>query len=630
MSETKQQSHYMPFGAELREDGLVRFQLWAPAAQRVEVYLNVPATGSERLPSLSEAILLPMEAKPGGWFSIITELACVGSLYYFRIDEDVLVPDPASRFQPGDVHGPSEVVDPAAWAWRNPGWCGRPWEEAIIYELHVGCFTREGNFAAAMDKLDYLVELGITAIELMPVADFPGSRNWGYDGAYPFAPDNQYGRPDDLKALIDAAHGRGLMVYLDVVYNHFGPEGNYLMHYAPQFFSDRHETPWGAGINYDGNDSEPVRQFFIHNALFWLEEYHLDGLRLDAVHTMTDDSTPDILTDLAQRIRSHFGGSRHIHLILENDHNAAHFLPRDRDARPQFYNAQWNDDFHHVLHLLLTGESTGYYIDYTHEPVQLLGRCLTEGFAYQGEPSAYRGERRRGEPSSHLPASAFVSFLQNHDQVGNRAFGERIASLASPEQLRAATVLLRLAPSTPLLFMGEEWGCIQPFTFFCDFGPELAKSVITGRQQEFARFAQFSAPESRECIPNPMAPETFNRSVLDWAACDLKEHTHWLELNRELNAVRQQELIPRLDKMAGHQKPFLKLGDRTLAASWVLGDGSELFLIANLDSQGIAGIKWPPGKILYATHNALTGKHGDVELPPWSVVWLLKAGGTSA
>lgn len=626
---TVKRLHRMPFGAEPLVDGRVRFQLWAPAAERVDVCPHNGDADNGGPDGSSKQASIPMGSEPGGWFRLTTDNASTGTRYRFRIDEDTLVPDPASRFQPEDVHGPSEVIDPGAWVWRDVSWRGRPWEEAIIYELHVGAFTPQGSFTAVQDKLDYLVELGITAIELMPVADFPGARNWGYDGIYLFAPDSQYGRPEDLKALVDAAHGRGLMVFLDVVYNHFGPEGNYLNVYAPQFFTERHQTPWGAAINYDGEHSDQVRQFYIHNALYWLEEYHLDGLRLDAVHAIMDDSRPDILTELTQRVHEHFGGSRHIHLILENDHNAAHYLARDNGAQPRGYTAQWNDDIHHALHVLLTDESGGYYMDYADDPIRHLGRCLTEGFAYQGESSVYRDHQARGEPSGHLPATAFVSFLQNHDQVGNRAFGERITTLTKPEQIRAALVLLLLAPSPPLLFMGEEWGCTQPFAFFCHFGPDLAEKVIAGRRQEFARFSQFSDPASRERIPNPMDSNTFEQTRLDWGSCNLPAHQHRLALYRELLALRHRQLIPRLHHITGRQKTFTQLSDRALSARWRLGDGSELFLIANLGDEALGGINIPLDNVLYTTHAKAFERHDTEQLPPWSVVWYLHTTGAA-
>ncbi|SER17764.1 1,4-alpha-glucan branching enzyme/maltooligosyltrehalose trehalohydrolase [Nitrosomonas sp. Nm51] len=605
--------YHMPFGAELQDEEGVRFRLWAPAARSVDVCLKH---------SIAEETV-PMTALTDGWFEVTTTSARPGTCYRFRIDGDKRIPDPASRFQPEDVHGPSEVIDSAGWHWQDAHWMGRPWEETVIYELHVGSFTPDGNFAGALEKFDYLMDLGITAVELMPVADFPGKRNWGYDGTYLFAPDSRYGRPDDLKALVDAAHARNMMVFLDVVYNHFGPEGNYLHLYAPQFFTEKHRTPWGAAINFDDEHSHWVRQFFIHNALYWLEEYHVDGLRLDAVHAIMDDSQPDILTELSQRIQTAFSGRRHIHLILENDHNAARYLARDAAHKPRTYTAQWNDDIHHALHVLLTGETGGYYMDYAQNPIFQLGRCLTEGFAYQGESSPYRDGEPRGETSRHLPSTAFVSFLQNHDQVGNRAFGERIQSLASPAQVHAATALLLLAPSPPLLFMGEEWGCRQPFPFFCDFGPDLADAVVNGRREEFARFPEFSNPDALARIPDPMNENTFLQAVLNWTDCGRPAHASWLKLYRELLALRHREIIPRLRDMERRSAGFKQLNAHTLYAYWVLADDTRLSVYANFGDEAFNGCNISANAILYTTQHNNREQNNAGALPSWSVIWCL-------
>src|SRR5262249_52567680 len=432
-----------------------------------------------------------------------------GSRYSFRTDGGTSVPDPASRSNPDDVHAPSMVIDPLAFDWSDDRWTGRPWEEAIIYELHVGAFTSEGSFASAAKRLDYLAELGVTAIELMPLADFPGRRGWGYDGVLPFAPDASYGSVAELKGLIDSAHMPGLMMLLDVVYNHFGPEGNYLGLYAPQFFNPERETPWGAALNFDGAHSRTVREFFIHNALYWLEEYGFDGLRLDAIDRIVDDSSPDIVTELAARIREGPGAQRQVHIVLENDRNEAHLLGRDAQQRPLHATAQWNDDLHHAMHVVLTGETDGYYADYADAPLRHAAHSLAEGFAYQGQPSRYRGGAMRGEPSVHLPPAVFVSFMQTHDQVGNRALGERIGHLVEPRALRAAIACVLLAPSPPLLFMGEEFAASTPFLFFCDFGPELAAAVADGRRREFPRFPPLPDPGAREAVPAPQDVATF-------------------------------------------------------------------------------------------------------------------------
>ncbi|MBI2312334.1 MAG: malto-oligosyltrehalose trehalohydrolase [Betaproteobacteria bacterium] len=606
--------HSMPFGAEVHADGLTRFRLWAPTARTVELCLR--GEGEERV--------MPVESAGKGWFERVTDRAPPGTLYVYRIDGALRVPDPASRFQPEDVHGPSRVVDPGAFDWADGDWRGRPWEEAVIYELHVGTFVPEGTFAGVERRLDYLNELGVTALELMPIADYPGTRNWGYDGVLPFAPDSRYGAPQDLKALVQAAHARGLMVFLDVVYNHFGPEGNYLHAYAPRFFSTRHETPWGPAINFDGPGSRNVRDFFIHNALYWLEEFHFDGLRLDAVHAIADDSTPDILTELADAVHRGPGRERLIHLVLENDRNESRYLAQQSPSKPRWYAAQWNDDIHHALHVIVTGETDGYYHDFAERPLWYLGRCLAEGFAFQGEPSPYRGQRLRGEPSRDLPPSAFVSFLQTHDQVGNRAFGERLVGLAAPEALRAAVSILLLSPAPPLLFMGEEFGSARPFLFFCDFGGELALAVREGRRREFERFRRFADPAAREAIPDPCDPATFRDSCLDWENLTKAPHCDWLALYRDLLEVRRRSVAPRLAGMEGGRARFETLGATGLSARWTLGDGSGLRVMANLGAGFLPDIPEPGGELLHAVGAGLPESLAQWVMPPWSVAWFLE------
>jgi malto-oligosyltrehalose trehalohydrolase len=550
------------FGTAL-EAGGVRFRLWAPGAKGVELALP------DRL--------VPMR-KSEAWFEHLEPQAGPGTLYRYRIDGEVLVPDPASRFQPQDVDGPSEVVDPGAYSWRHGGWRGRPWNEAVIYELHVGTFSSQGNYDGVRSKLPELVDLGVTAIELMPLSDFAGGRNWGYDGVLPYAPDSAYGRPEDLKALVDAAHGAGLMILLDVVYNHFGPKGNYLPRYAPQFFTERHHTPWGAAIDFSRDE---VRKYFVQNVLYWLDEYRFDGLRFDAVHAIIDGSPRHVLDEIRQAVPAHK------HLVLENDANQSRFIGPGR------YAAQWNDDSHHACHVLATGETGGYYAAYADNPAKHLARCLAEGFAYQGEVSPFSREPR-GEPSAHLAPSCFVDFLQNHDQIGNRAFGERLICLSNETKLKALTAIQLLAPSPPLLFMGEEWGCRQPFLFFCDFDGELAEAVRAGRKREF--------PLIRE-MPDPNAEATFRQCVLDWG----KRDPAWLQHYQDLLALRARVIAPR---SFGPGK-YRMLGERAFEVRW-----EGLALVANCSDVELNLEEVPQGNLLWS--NARAGA-------PWSVDWRLAA-----
>lgn len=607
--------HTMPFGASLLDAGGVRFRLWAPGVAAVALRLD-------------DSQELPMASAGSGWFELTVATAHAGTRYSFQLPDGLLVPDPASRYNPDDIHGPSEVIDTAAFEWSDNDWRGRPWEEAVIYELHVGSFTPAGSFDGVIERLDYLADLGVTALEIMPVSDFPGRRNWGYDGVLPFAPDAAYGRPEDFKRLIDAAHKRGLMVLLDVVYNHFGPEGNYLHAYAPDFFNPRHTTPWGAAINFDGENNRAVRDFFVHNVLYWLEEFHLDGLRLDAIHAICDDSSPDIIEEIAEAFKSVRGPNRHVHMVLENEHNQAHYLGRADAGTLLQATAQWNDDIHHVFHVLATGESDGYYSDYAAEPTRLLGRCLTQGFAYQGEASTFAHGKLRGEPSGHLPPAAFINFLQNHDQIGNRAFGERLSHLASPAVMEAITAILLLSPQPPLLFMGEEFATTQPFLFFCDFGPELARAVTEGRRREFSRFARFSDPAARERIPDPNAEATFSDCVLDWAVIDHAPHRAVLERHRALLSLRRQWISPRLADIGNGDSKMTLLSTHALNLRWRLGDGSLLTLIANFGEETII-VAPATDTLIFATTNLDDAMIKAGQMPPWSVAWHLQAGNHS-
>ncbi len=581
-------AHVLPFGAGLLDDGRTRFRFWAPSQQTVSV-------------AVEGGPIVPMARSPDGWFEAAATCPA-GTRYRYRLADGTLVPDPASRFQAADVHDPSVVIDPSAYAWRNTSWRGRPWKDAVLYELHAGVF---GGFRGVIGRLAKLAALGITAIELMPINDFPGRHNWGYDGVLPYAPDTSYGTPDELKALIDAAHDLGLMVFLDVVYNHFGPDGNYLSLYAPQFFREDHQTPWGAAIDFRRPE---VRQFFTENVLYWLMEYRFDGLRFDAVHAIEDQTWVD---EMAATVRSTIEPGRHVHLVLEHHNDASH-LEKDCDA-------QWNDDGHNVLHVLLTGEDAGYYGDYAAEPAQKLARCLAEGFIYQGEPAHYVGGPR-GMPSAHLPPTAFVLFLQNHDQIGNRAFGERLTTLVEPAALEAAIALMMLSPQIPLIFMGEESASRTPFLFFTDHGAELADAVRQGRRNEFARFPAFSDPAKREQIPDPNAPRTFEASVPHGDAVYGPSRE---ALYRDLIAVRRSEIVTRLD--GARALDAKAVGPKAVVARWRMGDGSVLTLASNL---GKASVSIAPvrGRRLFATSDDAAAAAQSGMLPGFcTCAWLDEA-----
>lgn len=620
--------HTMPYGTQILPGGQgTLFRLWAPSASKVELVIEDQS--------------YPMEHTGSGWYSTVTPEAGHGTLYRFRINGDLMVPDPASRFQPQDVHGPSQVLDPGRFDWQDTGWRGRPWQETVLYELHVGTFSPEGMFKGVKNKLDYLADLGVTAIELMPISDFPGQRNWGYDGVLHFAPDSSYGTPDDLKDLIQTAHQKGLQVFLDVVYNHFGPEGNYLHAYAESFFTKHYDTPWGAAINYEGSGENAhggryVRDFFIQNALYWLNEFHFDGLRFDAVHAIYDESDVHFLDELAETFRANVDPERHIHLVLENDDNSARFLT----GKPEkVFDAQWNDDFHHAMHVLVSGDSGGYYGDYAEKTsdksaIEHLARCLTQGFAYQGEKSPYRGGKVRGEKSAHLAPTAFVNFMQNHDQIGNRAFGDRLISLSSPEAMRAALAVFLLSPSIPLLYQGQEWETEKPFLFFCDFNEELAPLVTEGRRKEFSQFPEFSDPATRDKIPDPSAMKTFQDSCLDWKELDQPRHAEWLGFYKELLTLRMREIVPLVSLMPGNDESantYESLGPSAIAARWKLSDGRALVLVANLGAQPLTfkpedqhNLKLVDMRPIYQSGDGVLEQLQSGRMPAWSVVWCMQ------
>ncbi len=573
------------------EDGEVLFRLYAPAIESAMVELH----GLGRH---------PMRRVEDGFFE--ASLLCEpGTSYSFVMPDGTLVPDPAARAQSHDVIGASLLVDPNSYTWKENDWRGRPWHESVIYELHVGLL---GGFRAVAARLPELASYGINAVELMPVADFEGNHNWGYDGVLLFAPDRAYGDPDELKQLIDTAHGLNMSVLLDVVYNHFGPSGNYLHQYAPDFFREDVHTPWGAAIDYR---RQQVRQFYLENAMHWLGEYRFDGLRFDAVHTIQDEGW---LSDLPRRLRAALP-EREVHLILENDNNSAEILQ-------QGFNAQWNDDVHHCIHVLLTNEREAYYEDYADQPAEQLARALREGFAYQGEPSSHRGGAPRGTPSGSLPPQAFVSFLQNHDQIGNRARGERLGHLTSPEQLAAAFTLILLNPQIPMLFMGEEINSLAPFYFFADYHGDLAEAVRRGRRAEFARFKAFA--DLADLVPDPTALPTFEVSrveyvgVLDQDAATLRHSS----LIRALLTLRNSVLAPRFNGAVSVAAEAV--GDSAVYAQWRLNDGRYLCILSNLGAKEnkIDSGMCPSGELLFeSATGAAKGACDGILLAGSTVAW---------
>lgn len=599
-------SHKMRFGAELNSDS-TRFKIWAPKCK------------SMRLKLKGQRAMIELEAMGDGWHRLDVDGVGAGALYKFVLPDGSAIPDPASRHQPEGIDGFSEVIDPQGFGWTDGHWAGRPWEEAVIYEMHVGTFTEEGTFAAAAQKLDHLVSLGITAIQIMPLNAFYGKFNWGYDGGLWFAPSASYGRPDDLKALIDAAHRRSLMVFLDVVYNHFGPYGNHLPAIAPIFGAK--EGPWGKAINYDEPGADVVRELVIENALYWTQEFNFDGLRLDAVHTIEDRSPSHILEVLSARIlaaRPH----RHTHLVIENAENEERWLRRGGDKRPVHYVAQWNDDIHHLLHAAATGEYTGYYADYDNQGDRSdqLGRALAEGFTYQGQIKPQQGVPR-GEPSDGLPATAFVAFIQNHDQIGNRVKGDRLGRLAHDDAAKAVAAVYLLSPQIPLLFQGEEWSSAQPFPFFSDAPADVRDTVRKGRQEQLKRTPEYSDPDKPDIKDalDPTDAKTFASAKLDWDNLDNEPHAGWLRYYRMLLDLRTMEIVPRLSGQQGFAGRYETLGRNSVVVSWAMGDASTLRLYANLAGETQDGIPPIVGRQLLLQGFAEAGRLG-----PWSVLWTVE------
>lgn len=586
-------AHTLPWGTEIVDDG-ARFRLWAPDQKSVSLLTDKGKS-------------IPMAKTYDGWFETLTDAVLVGGGYQYVLNEGLAVPDPAARAQIGDVHGPSRLVDPKSYAWRTPNWKGRPWHEAILYELHTGTYSVEGTFNAIARDLDRLVDVGVTAIELLPVAQFGGNRGWGYDGVLLYAPHVAYGGPEGLKRLIDACHEREIMVLMDVVYNHFGPDGNYLHRYASDFFDETRHTPWGPAIAFA---RKPVRDFFIHNALYWLEEFRCDGLRLDAIDQIEDPSEEEILAEMAREIRAQIP-DRHIHLTIEDDENTTRLFSFDEDNNTRLFDAEWNDDWHHAMHVVLTGENAGYYQDYADEPVARLANTMAQGYGYQGEPSPFRDAKPRGQPSAHLPPTAFVDFIQNHDQTGNRAQGNRLTTLAEAEAIDAALTLLLLSPHIPMLFMGDEYGEKRPFQFFTDFEGDLAEAVRKGRRAEFRDNKAFADAYAKNLIPDPNAEETLRRCVL------APLNTPRLSLVKQLIAARITHVIPHLKSMGGNTGTVTALKGAAFSVDWACG-GGKLTLTANFSDRPVMNPSHAASKPFWTTPLNLDVAANT--LPPWSVI----------
>jgi maltooligosyltrehalose trehalohydrolase len=515
-----------------REGGDVTFRVWAPASRRVELVLH---------PGLPWSRRHRLERMDDGIFTGTFDNVAVGDRYSYSPDAQGPFPDPASRFQPEGVHGPSAIVDPHAYAWSDHGWRGVSLSDAIIYELHVGTFSPAGTFAGVTERLPELADLGITVIELMPVADFPGSRNWGYDGASLFAPSRVYGTPDDLRRLVDVAHGLGLGVLLDVVYNHFGPDGAYASVFSPSYFSTKHASPWGAAVNLDAQGAAHVRDFFIENAQHWVHEYHIDGLRLDATHALVDESPRHFVAELAARVRA-AAADRSILLFAEDDRNLASIVRPEKEGGWGL-DGVWADDLHHHLRRHTAGDNDGYYADFSGTTLDI-ARTIRDGWFYWGQWSAYR-QAPRGTSSAGVALDRMVVCLQNHDQIGNRPFGTRLHHQIEPAVFRALSALLLFVPETPLLFMGQEWAASSPFLYFTDHHPELGRLVTAGRRAEFSRFAAYADPAQRARIPDPQAETTFDASRLVWDERDAPAHASTLDLYRTLLRLRRDEISPR-------------------------------------------------------------------------------------
>jgi maltooligosyltrehalose trehalohydrolase len=577
------------WGPNYCKDGSTVFRLWAPA----EPSLNLEIDGRQ----------VAMERQDDGWFKVRLESQPVGALYGFVLSDGRRVPDPASCFQPLGVDGPSLLCGPDRFAWRQTDWCGRPWEEAVFYELHVGTFTREGTYTAAIELLPGLAEIGFTAIELMPIAQFPGRWGWGYDGVFQFAPHNAYGVSDDLRRFVDAAHQYGLMVVLDVVYNHFGPEGNFLPHYAPGFFHSEDATPWGSRIAFD----EPaVRSYFIGNVLYWLQAYRFDGLRLDAVDQIADVGTPHILQEISDTVRTAFT-DRHVHLVVENPSNGGDLLAANENGH-RLFAADWNDEFHHAMHVAVTGEAEGHYAPYKDRPWRQIKQALTEGYLNQGNTTVGSA---LPDPASLAP-TAFVHFLQNHDQIGNRALGDRLHASLDPKVHRLLTEILFLSPQIPLVFMGDEHLSDRPFHFFADYSGNLAADIHRNRFKEAENFGGYPTGAGPDDVVDPNGWRAFTGSKLDRSNLDAPEREDWRAFMTRLIEIRRRFLVPLLVNAQGYAGIIVSETDAELFIDWRL-NGGLLQLRANASDEP-RDLRGDLGDLVYAS--CPRGERDTV--PAWS------------
>jgi maltooligosyltrehalose trehalohydrolase len=558
-------SRRLPVGAEVLPQGGTHFRVWSPKRERVEVVFE---DGDEQK-------TLELEREEGGYFSALAESASDGTLYRFRLDGDeYLYPDPASRFQPHGPHGPSCVVDPSKFRWTDEAWRGASIKGQVVYELHVGTFTREGTLEAAGRELEELKRLGVTCVELMPVADFPGKFGWGYDGVDLFAPTRLYGDPEDLRHFVNEAHGLGLSVILDVVYNHLGPDGNYLRQFSEDYFSEKHKTEWGEALNFDGENAGPVREFFLSNARYWIEEFHFDGLRLDATQSIFDDSDEHLLTALGREVRAAAGGRETI-IVAENEAQES-WIARPIERGGYGLDGLWNDDFHHSAIVAMTGRNEAYYTDYKGTPQEFIS-AVKYGYLFQGQ--RYKWQRdRRGAPSLDLSPQAFVTFIQNHDQISNSARGERVHSLTSPGRFRAMTALVLLAPGTPMLFMGQEFAASAPFQYFADHEPDLASKVRAGRAEFLAQFRSVATRQVREQLADPADAETFERCKLDFS--EREKNRGIYEMHRDLLRLRREDAV--FSAQAPRGVDGAVLGDEAFLLRFFGEEGDDRLLLVNL------------------------------------------------